>query len=133
MILDQEIYDQTNFGSEEPLLEPVLKVEPEKPQTKAAPKKPKLSKKKKGLIIIAVGVVLLLLFIPVSLLILNQTDGNGVTAPEVSPSPQASVTQEDELTERLKDLKLELQEADPTVNDLPFPQVDMELGASQRN
>ena len=127
MINQDPIYDQTGFSAQEPLFEPVTKLEPEPvPQEQV-----KAFRKKKGLIMIIVGVILLIIFIPISLALLLGNRQATQVITESTPLPSAAPVQQDDLTQRLSDLRDELTEADPTISVIPFPQVDMTMGITE--
>lgn len=110
--------NQTQFTFEEPLFEapPSLPKEPDAP-LKAWYKRPQT------LIILGVSTLGLLLFALYVASRPQQQSGNEILNLQASPSPTALSP----LEQRVNQLKTELQAADPSKQELPFPPVDMEL------
>ena len=117
---EMEQQDQTVFSSTQPLfdIEPRLPINPEEVPTK----------KSKKIVLIGAVIALLIVFI-LALLILwslkpKITPDDDL---EASPAPATDLVT-DPVFDRLNQLKEDLDQADPTNRDLPFPPVNMEIG-----
>jgi len=84
----------------------------------------KVKKSKKMWPFYALAAVIVFLAIVASMLILSRHGSEGDAAQEEEVVEVESL---DPLTQRVNTLKLELEEADPTRQSLPFPQVDLEF------
>lgn len=114
--------DQTQFSTEEPLYEAVSL--PSKPEEEhaAATKPGKLSKQQLLLIGVAVtaGIVLLLV-------LLASAMRPPVMTEELKPTPSVEPINSDPMSQRISNLKKQVQAADPSLDKLPLPPVDLEL------
>lgn len=121
--LDEEIVvaDQTQFSAEEPLYEAVSL--PTKPVADEPAIKPKgLSKQQ--LILIAVGLVaVLILIITLAASMMTRPE----VSKEIEPTQSTTPQQSDALQQRIDTLRTQVQAADPSLDALPLPPVDLEL------
>ncbi len=112
--------NQTHFGAEEPLFEPVW--QPQPVVTEVAPTSPK--NRKKLFLIGGVAVVIVLVLLT-SLMALSDRSGPLLTETESTPPPSSQTLSP--LDTKIKDLKTELKAADPSEQELPFPPVQMTI------
>lgn len=116
-------YDQTSFASMEPGMESVGA-----PQQHLPKEKESESKKKSNTTLLA-GLSFGILLFLVSVLFLLTSSGQQIMPPipEESPQPSASSQVTGPLSERALEIRAELQEADPSIDELPLPPVDFDL------
>lgn len=118
-----EGYDQTQFIAEEPLYEKPVPVA--NPQQSEQPSKPK---SRLPLFIGAGAVVVLLMIIALALAARRQPiaqPGEETSSEQVSPAMGP-------FKQQLSELNQQLQAADPTKEDLPFPPVDMHITLQEK-
>lgn len=113
--------NQTTFSWEEPLFEQTAAVSDPVAAT-AVPRKPWYTKP----LVLVIGGLSLLLVILLALVLILRPAPPQFVLPEPSASPFVS-TVSDPLKLRIQQLKLELEEADPTKQDLPYPPIDPTL------
>lgn len=110
--------NQTQFTFEEPLFE----APPEVPTEPTAPQPPWYKRPRN--LILGGGAVFLLLIVSLTMLsrpVVQQQLTDLTASPTPTPAARGPYDQ------RLQELQTELQAADPTRQDLPFPPVNMEL------
>jgi hypothetical protein len=118
------IGDQTQFYTEEPGSEVVqMPLDPSKEVVApTTPQKPSVNK-----YLIAAGMGLVLTVVSLGFLALSGGSGDS----GISNIDQSTVEEQDfdkgPLLERVDELRLELEEADPSQDDLPLPPVDLKL------
>jgi hypothetical protein len=116
--------DQTQFAAEEPLFEQPVKIEA--PQPTEAPKVEPSSKKSTKRIAIVGGLLFFILLIIILL-------AAALRKPSAPTEEEAEFTSEEEqrimgpFSQRISELENQLELADPSQEDLPFPPVDMEI------
>lgn len=117
---EMEQQDQTLFSSTQPLFDAQLNVADQSEQVP--------SKKPKKIVVLGIVVGLAFIFILVMLAILTAKPKRAVNQEsEPSPTPTADLVT-DPVFDRLNQLKDDLDHADPTNRDLPFPPVNMQIG-----
>ena len=118
--------NQTLFAAEEPLLEnidheqlAISRIIDPQVEVKA--------KKRRRLFIIGGSVVAIMILLIIFLVALvNNSRPGGITQPE--PTADSSQTSGDNyFLSQIKEIRAELQAADPVANDVPFPPVDLQL------
>lgn len=118
---DQQI-NQTQFAFEEPIYEDRnVEMPVEKPVENDPTEKKEVKRKQKAFL----AIVILLIF--VSALIILITNGKETVEEAVVNDPEKIEEELSPLMIRIEKLRVELEEADPTKQDLVFPPVDMEL------
>lgn len=119
--------NQTQFMGEEPLLSRPTSPPPAIPQPENLPEEEKVSffRSRKGRLLLAGGVILILLMGVVSILVL----GNKKTPTQrIAEEMEEAVNREiSPLQEKIDLLKIQLEGADPTKQSLAFPPVDLDL------
>jgi len=122
---------QTQFGLEEPLFEQT--VTPNLPQSKVVSPIVILGlpwyKKPLGLALLATGALILIVFMLLMLATPKATQILDLTPPEPVVTTQVS----DPLKLKIRQLKAELIESDPTNQALPFPPVSIDLQLAPLN
>lgn len=117
--------NQTHFAAQEPYLDTPTNPRTYKPgDDDEAPVKPVVWWKNRNTLL--GGAVAFLIFLMVSLAVLFTSSGENPLV-ELEPSPSPTTQQSSEYQERLKILKDDLQKADPTQKELPFPPVSEEI------
>lgn len=114
--------DQTEFTFAEPLFEspPTLSEKKDGPPQKPWYRKPK--------IVLVVALLALLAFLIVATMVAQPADPMLEGTP--TPTPSALPRELSALEQRIQEAMTQLQAADPTKQEFPFPPVDMELNVS---
>ena len=127
-MIDNNFQDQTVFSANQPLYDQVAS-DPLLEQQEAD-----LKPNKKRKVIIVSIVAFLLVIIALILLVLFSSNSSQIDNPTASvlPSPSANTNQEgDVVFDRLKQIKSDLDEAEPNDQTLPFPPVNMEINLEE--
>lgn len=117
--------NQTQFASQEPVMEDVVNYQ----ETVAQEQLDSQSKKKKSKLIIVgvIGFVLIFVFILLLILIRALSPVKTVTTDENGNVIEVPQGVSDPLLEEVYLLSRDLENADPSLNTIPFPPVNMEL------
>lgn len=115
--------DQTQFASGSLLYEPISQVD-EPGEKSASPNKQVGEQRRPVLLGIAILAVVLIL---VALFALWRSRQRPETKPAVNLDPETKQQLVGPFTKRLRELQQDLEKADPSQEDLPFPPVDLEL------
>lgn len=116
--------DQTQFSTEEPLYEAVsLPTKPEVPVPAAKPTTV-AGLNRQQLLLIAVGAVA---FILLMVALLASMMRRPTTVQQLEPTPSVEPVSTDQMQQQIMDLKKQIQAADPSLDKLPLPPVDLEL------
>lgn len=115
-----ENYDQTQFVTEEPLYEQSSKAVVPPANLDVVTPKPK----RPPLLLILGGVALLSMVVAISLIVMRKA-APPTTVP--TESIEQTMPEMDPFKKQLTDLGDQLQAADPTKDELPFPPVDMHI------
>jgi hypothetical protein len=114
--------NQTEFSSVEPLFE--------KPPVDPATLVPKPAPKSHRVLMFVIGgVVVVVLLIIVLVVLLSRRQMLPTLLPQPTPTPS---TQLDPLRQEVVNLRTELEAADPTKQELPFPPVDLDIFLEQQ-
>lgn len=109
--------NQTEFSSVEPLFERPP-VDPKTLEVKPAPKSQKV------LMAVIGAVIVVFILIIILVIVMSRRE----MLPDILPEPSATPsTQLDPLRQQVHDLRAELEAADPTKQDLPFPPVNLDI------
>lgn len=115
--------DQTQFSSEEPLYEAVsLPSDPDAVMSSSVAPQKKLSPQKMIVIALGVGAVILLLLLGLATLMQEPT-----AVETALPSPSVEPASADAMQQRITTLRKQVLSADPSLDTLPLPPVDLEL------
>lgn len=132
-------FDQTQFSSQEPLMEGETALAPKPAENMAfaqeaddeARKKEAMKKaagRKKKLLLIVIGAVVIMVgMIIVLLLMRGRSRGPQQGNTPAGIEDMNDTGEVDPLLQEVKNLQGDLEVADPTANSVPFPPVDMEL------
>ena len=120
--------DQTQFGLEKPLFEKNTVHPINRPQTTQDQPQPRWYQKPINLVLLAVLAIFLLL---VSLLVMTMPRTAPLLTTEPSPSPTTNSIN-DPLRQKIRQLRTELQAADPNRQEYPFPPVNMNLALPEQ-
>ncbi|MDQ3008728.1 MAG: hypothetical protein M3Q81_03955 [bacterium] len=121
MTEDYEPSNQTAFAQEEPLLE---NVQSTVPQTESVEPKSPWFKQPKKLLLLLVAVLGALALI---LMVLFSMESPMIVESEPTPTPKVINPELTPYQQRLERIKAELELANPTKPDLPFPAIDMTI------
>lgn len=113
--------NQTHFAEEEPIFE-----ETSLPKSATRPGEEKAVKPGISPAVIVLTVLLIMMALGVATLFFLPQSTPQVVVQEPSPTP-SPIAQETGIQDRLSELNTDLQSADPTKLNLPFPPVDMKL------
>jgi len=114
--MSNETLNQTQFSSQEPILEKPVKIPTEEDKSKKKKKKPML------IIIFIIVFIFLLLFILLLASIANN-NGKKPVVPEEEVETEIETEVSDPLVKQIKNLELQLDEADPSKKDMPYPAI----------
>ncbi len=115
---------QTDFSDQMSPFETEEDVWWQEGKSRIKPEKKFLQTKKAKLIIAAAAVILLLIVMLLLVLLRSQPAQDENLGPE---TPGPAVEELTPLQQQIKDLRIQLKEADPAKKDTPFPQVDLEI------
>jgi competence protein ComGC len=117
----EDILNQTQFATQEPVLESqnqVLEAKNDK-EAELPPKKNKM---------LIIGVIVMAVLIVILLLLVMFLPSRNKNSEMIKPSPTPVVMDDTEVSEyqlEVQQLKTDLETADPSLNDLAFPPVDL--------
>lgn len=118
---DNIINNQTQFSNESLVFEETTKI----PTSEKEMSEVSFIKTKKGILVIAIAVLVFLFLIITTLIILKPKE-NAVILEEEAQENQIMIDSSP-LKQKINDLKLQLNQADPTRQSLSFPPVNMNI------
>lgn len=122
--MSEQPLNQTGFVQDESLRESPQTVESVESQVVSESQEPKVRlKKTKLLLLLALGVFFILIFIIVAFVLLRRMQvepGEEIRQEEVEEEQIAN----DELSQKIQEIKLSLEKADPAIDEIPFPAID---------
>jgi flagellar biosynthesis/type III secretory pathway M-ring protein FliF/YscJ len=122
-MMDNINSNQTQFAAQEPVMESLASYADEVPVEKAEPKK----KKNKLVLIGVIGFILIVVFILLLILIRAVSKKEKATVDENGNVIESINGEIDPMLNEVYILSEDLELADPSLNTIPFPPVDMEL------
>lgn len=123
------IDNQTAFQEKAPIFEQPLMgtVAKEVSQAQQADKKVPFYKTSKGMLLIFASALLIVILVLLSLLVSLKRTVQPIIEENQKNDGQTTSVEKTEFEQQLDDLKLNLQEADPLNQDIPYPPVDKNL------
>jgi len=121
--------DQTDFAHQAPLLEQAEDQWWQSTDKSRIKTDQKFLETKKGKLTLIFGFLLMILVAFIIILVMIKQQMNQGGNPSILPQPE---TDKDltPLQQQIKDLRLQLETADPAIKETPFPIVDMEISVS---
>ena len=121
--------DQTDFAQQAPLLEQVEDQWWQSTDKSRIKIDQKFLETKKGKLTLIFGFLLMILIAFIIILVMIKQQMNQGENPSILPQPEV----DKDLTllqQQIKDLRFQLEAADPVIKEIPFPLVDMEISVS---
>jgi flagellar basal body-associated protein FliL len=118
----QEIINQTEFASQEPIFEDPVVIET------GIDKQPTSKKKSKKMLLVILIAFTAFIFLLLVMIIASQNGDNGISQQDKKEEEEIEEQiEQDPQQLRLKQLKVDLKNADPAKKELIFPPVDLKL------
>jgi len=121
--------DQTDFAQQAPLLEQAEDQWWQSTDKSRIKIDQKFLETKKGKLTLIFGFLLMILIAFIIILVMIKQQMNQGENPSILPQPEVDKDLTP-LQQQIKDLRFQLEAADPVIKEIPFPLVDMEISVS---